>query len=117
MFIDKLIESIKQDPIYFIMAIIALLVIIFITSKSVFERMIDGLADYVTDESKSYKERAEDFTAKIAAGLDLAMDKVGKRKGFINFIKKLVLSDGTKKWLVSIMSKYPSCDKDPDKEE
>lgn len=108
MFIDNLILSIQQDPIYVIVAIIVLVLGLLLVSKSLFERIVDGIADYITDETKPTEERVADFTFKISAGLDLAMDKVGKRKGVINFFKTIVNSDGTKRWLVKVMNKYPS---------
>lgn len=108
MFIDNLLLQIQQDPIYFIIAIFLFMLLLATFAKSVFERIVDGIADYLTDETKSTEERAEEIVTKIAAGLDLAMDKVGKRKGLINFIKKVVLSQGTKKWLIKVMNKYPS---------
>lgn len=106
MFIDNFLVSIEQDPIYLILIIIFLLILAFSFAKSLTERIIDGIADYLTDETKPTEERAQELINHISSGLDIAMSKVGKRKGFINFIKKVVTSDGTKKYLIKVMNKY-----------
>ena len=107
-YLDRLIDSIINDPVYLILACIIVLIIALVFFKDMFERILDGIMDQTTDIKQPYPVRADVFTRKVADGLDRAISKVNKRKRLLEMIKKLVLSDFMKNYFIKVMKKYPN---------
>lgn len=106
--LDKLVMYLENDPIYFIVAVIIICAASYIYAKTIFERVLDGIMDHLTDTSLPEDKRADQVIEIISSGMDTAISKVKKRKKLISFIKKILTSGSAKSYFIKVMKKYPN---------